>query len=679
MSNIGNWPARHVHLDFHTSELIPGVGSRFSKAQFQRALKLGRVNHITLFAKCHHSWSYYPTRAGQKHPTLKIDLLGQQIEACREIGVRCPIYFTVGWSATDAQRHPEWCCHNLDGSLAAISFDPKATPETPKPNYSWKNLCVNTGYRDLVIAQTQEIVDSYHVDGFFYDICFFPRCYCDKCRADMTAAGITIGDSPANVAAATMFYTGVWKRLFEDCRRVIHAKFPNASVFFNGRAHQDTPPELLALQTHYELEDLPTTWGGYDKFMPRAKYFATLDNPPKHVMAMSGKFHTSWGEFGGFKHPDAIKFEAACMIAYGAACSFGDQLHPCGEMDMGTYANVGKAYAYVQKIEQYGLPSRPFSTLAIYVDPGASAEYRGGDLDHEQGVANMLMEAGLDYEIAGATSDLSRYQTIILPGRRCLDSESAKRISAYVARGGCLLVLGESALLAGEEQLAVDIGAKYIGPASFQMDYIVAGKQISKGLEPDCPSPVLSYTAGIRVRPRKGTTKLAAIREPYFDRTYGHYCSHMNTPYQMADAPHAGVIQKGKVIFMAHPWGKLYRDHGARYHRDLLLDVLRRLHTKPTVQAALPSAGRVVVAHQPDKRRYCVHLLYAPPLQRGRCLVIEDMPELRDVKVTLRVPQKIRRVSLPLNRKSLRPTRTAGALSAMVPRVTCHQVVMFEY
>ena len=30
-------PTRQVHLDFHTSEFIPGVGSSFSKENFQEA------------------------------------------------------------------------------------------------------------------------------------------------------------------------------------------------------------------------------------------------------------------------------------------------------------------------------------------------------------------------------------------------------------------------------------------------------------------------------------------------------------------------------------------------------------------------------------------------------------------------------------------------------------------
>jgi hypothetical protein len=100
--------SRQVHLDFHTSEHIPGVGVRFDRKQWQAALKAGCLNSITVFAKCHHSWSYYPTKVGMPHPTLQRNLLKEQIDASHAIGVRAPIYFTIGWSATDAERHPDW-------------------------------------------------------------------------------------------------------------------------------------------------------------------------------------------------------------------------------------------------------------------------------------------------------------------------------------------------------------------------------------------------------------------------------------------------------------------------------------------------------------------------------------------------------------------------------------------
>jgi hypothetical protein len=52
---------------------------------------------------------------------------------------------------------------------------------------------------------------------------------------------------------------------------------------------------------------------------------------------MTGKFHQTWGEFGGFKRPEALRYECAAMLAFGARCSIGDQLHPSGEMNPDTY------------------------------------------------------------------------------------------------------------------------------------------------------------------------------------------------------------------------------------------------------------------------------------------------------------------------------------------------------
>ena len=70
---------RQIHLDFHTSEHIPDVGAAFDAAAFADRLVEARFNWITLFGKCHHGMSYYPTRAGTVHPALKFDLLGEQI------------------------------------------------------------------------------------------------------------------------------------------------------------------------------------------------------------------------------------------------------------------------------------------------------------------------------------------------------------------------------------------------------------------------------------------------------------------------------------------------------------------------------------------------------------------------------------------------------------------------
>jgi hypothetical protein len=99
---------RQIHLDFHTSELIPDVGARFKADAFAERLADARVNWVTLFAKCHHGLSYYPTRAGTMHPALGFDLLGEQVAACRKRGIVTPAYISVRVDEHNAHVHPEW-------------------------------------------------------------------------------------------------------------------------------------------------------------------------------------------------------------------------------------------------------------------------------------------------------------------------------------------------------------------------------------------------------------------------------------------------------------------------------------------------------------------------------------------------------------------------------------------
>ena len=65
-------PFRQIHLDFHTSEHIPGVGDDFDPEEFVQTLKRGDVNSITCFARCHHGWIYFDTKLilERRHPRL---------------------------------------------------------------------------------------------------------------------------------------------------------------------------------------------------------------------------------------------------------------------------------------------------------------------------------------------------------------------------------------------------------------------------------------------------------------------------------------------------------------------------------------------------------------------------------------------------------------------------------
>ena len=135
------------------------------------------------------------------------------------------------------------------------------------------------------------------------------------------------------------------------------------------------------------------------------------------------------GEFGGFKHPDAIRYEAAAMIANGVACNFGDQMHPSGEMDLETYRNIGQAYIYVEQIEAYGLGGKPVSRLGVWLS---------GNTADDEGVSSMLQELHEDFVVVDPTKNLVGLDTIILTGAPGLKPAHAEILNRFVQRGaGC--------------------------------------------------------------------------------------------------------------------------------------------------------------------------------------------------------------------------------------------------
>lgn len=650
--------SRQVHLDFHTSEHLPGVGSRFTKANFQQALQIGKLNSITIFAKCHHGWCYYPSETGRMHPTLSFDLTGAKIEAAHEIGVKAPIYITVGWSANDADRHPEWCVRKQDGTIDAARFDFDAKPEDKRPIVSWKFLCPSGAYARHIYDLTREICNRYPiVDGLFYDICFGPLCWCENCMRIMEEERL----DPHRIEDATACHRLKWRRFARECKRLLSEGHPQATVFFNGGAHM-YPRDWHDLHTHFELEDLPTTWGGYDKMPARALFFARTG---KDYLGMTGKFHTMWGEFGGFKPAAAMTYECAAMLAYGARCSIGDQMHPAGEVDLETYRLIGEAYDYVEQVEPWCFDAESTSSLGMVLS---------GNTPSDEGLVKMLLEKRLDFDIVSGDEPLRRFDAVILPDAVVLDEPQAERYRTYIRSGGNVLLTGKSGLDADQRRFMIDIGATYLGPARYENDYLQMGDALNRGM---VTSPFLCYEGAERVTAEDGEI-LAAIREPYFNRTYARYCSHQNTPYRTETAEHPGAVRKGGVVYLAHPVCRLYFEHGAQFHRDVLINALQLIYPDPIMKVNMPSAGRARLTKQRRQHRYVLHLLYGSPIRRGRALVIEDLPPLYDVRVELQIKERIRRVYLAPQGTGLSFVQTDRRLSLTVPRVECHQIVVLD-
>lgn len=655
-------PSRQVHLDFHTSEHIGGIASKFDKEQFQQALKLGHVNGICVFGKCHHGYFYYPTQVGTSHPGLEPgrDLAGEMMDACHEIGIYAPLYLTFGWSHLDSKEHPEWNARKKDGTFCgARDYDFNAKPTDPKPESAWIHLCTAGGYRQYLYDMTEEACRRYkQLDGLFFDICFWNElCYCDHCRKGMQEAGVDI-DDPAAVKA----YADTQKRItVEGLNAIVHAHHPDATIFYNTGGAAIEKPQWHFAGTYFELEDLPTVWGGYDKLPVRARYFSGTG---KECMATTGKFHRAWGEFGGFKTKEALRYECAAIFAYGARAKVGDQLHPNGKMDLETYRNIGYAYSYIEQIEDYCLDTAETAKLGLLVGTNSTIC---------NATAKLLLDSQIDFDIVCKDGDFTKYDTIIIPETFRMDEVDAAEMDAFVKQGGKVMILGGGGLKRNADEFAFDVPFTYEGKSEYDMDFF----QLAEETEGIVSSPVLCYRSAHKVS-GKGEVH-SYVYEPYFSRTYEKFCSHYNTPYKEEKALYPGAIQCGNVMYVAHELGSLYVNYGATYHRRYFAWLLRKLYNADSMIAELPSQGRIHFVKREQTKQYMAHLLYASPVRRGEVEILEDFPTLYNIPLKIQVPEEVISARLIPQGTELEMEKCGQWLQLTVPQLQSHQMVVFEY
>lgn len=656
---------RQVHLDFHTSPAIAGVGARFDKKKFQSALKAGHVDSISVFSKCHHGWSYHPTTVGKMHPGLGgFDLLRAQVDACREIGVATPVYLSAGIDDLVGHEHPEWR-RSYQGRFTGWQPDPTG------PGFA--QLCFRSPYLDYLCDQIREACRLFpEANGIFLDIINAGRCTCEYCVRHMKERGL----DPRSEADLDREAEDTLRLYYERTTAAARELDPSMPVFHNSGNFDPKHRDLLPFFSHLELESLPTGGWGYDHFPLSAKYVAGLG---KDFLGMTGKFHTSWGEFGGFKHPNALRYECAAMLAYGAKCSVGDQLHPDGHMDESTYDLIGAAYAEVERKEPWCGGVRNVADVAILQEcaqPGCPSDRATAS---DIGAGRMLLEEHILFDLIDNDADFGRYRLLVLPDAVRVDAPLRAKLEAYLAAGGKLFLSAASGLDADRKGFLFDVGATTEGVSPYAPDYVLPKAGFHA---PYVSTPMVAYEASQRLTVTDGES-LGDVFDPYFNRTsHDFFCSHQHTPNRPDPSGFACGVRKGSIVYLAHPVFRLYARFGATAVREYAMRCLRALLGAPTLDVeGLPTTGRATLQRQAAEGRSVLHLLYAPTVKRGGIggrdvEIIEDFVPLAGIKVALRPAEPVSAVRLVPQGEALPFTRDPdGTVRFVVPSLLCHQMV----
>jgi hypothetical protein len=667
---------RQIHLDFHTSPFIDGIGEKFDRKQWQDTLKKGHVDSITTFAVCHHGWSYYDTKVGEMHPQLKFDLLREQYEASKEIGVNVPIYITAGVNDWLLAKHPEWREIGPDGRYLGWS------PSVLKPGF--RTVCFNSPGLDFLCQQIIEVALLFpECDGIFLDIISQGPCCCPYCLKSMRENGYDPELEEDRKRHAQEVVLMKYYRKTTDALRSVSGTMP---IFHNSGHITRGKRDILPYFSHLELESLPTGGWGYDHFPISAKYVKQLG---MDFLGMTGKFHNTWGEFGGFKHPNALRYECAAMLAYGARCSVGDQLHPCGELDDSTYEIIGQAYAEVEAKEPWVKNAANVADIALLsVESTKSGfSHREADESADTGAARVLLEEHFLFDIIDTEMDFDQYKMLILPDCIAIDGKLKNKLDAYLASGGRIVLSGDSGLNQEKNGFVFDTGAEFCGAGESEPDYILPAKEYQAEF---VHSPLVMYKKSNRIKVRKGES-LGQTFDSYFNRTWEHYCSHQHTPNKPEPSGYDCGVINGNILYFAHPVFSIYYQQGAVAYRQYIAKALRRFLAKDqSLLVNMPSTGRVSMSEQKSESRYVLHLLYANTIKRGGNIplagempksieVIEELMPLNNIKAAVKVDKSIKKVTLEPQGQEVPFFVVDGVCEFEVDSFTCHQMAALHY
>ncbi len=684
-------PWRKVHYDFQMDAPHGQVGAGFDPKEFVDALLAAHVDAVTVFAKNTYGWCLFPSASGPVHPDMvEKDLLGKQVAACREAGIKVYVYLAYAWDELLAERRPDLLVRRRDRSSMQ-----RPVGEQPM----WSALCIShPEILERCKRHVDEVLDYCEPDGVWFDMVYpaYAECYCWRCLSEIRE----LGHDPLDIGAQRLHKNDVHSRVLKSLSEHVHSRRPDAQVDFNTQATLGLGDRIDYIDS-IDIEALPTGGWGYWYFPVHARYARSFGVP---VYGMSGRFHTAWGDYGGLKHPNQLRTEVAGIVAQGVRCDIGDQPLPSARPDRATFETIGDAYADVVRVQEYLTGAVPAIEAAIVVDgpplshllalteepsvfPAAHSAAIGG-------LAKLLTETQVQYDVVEKSAELERYRLLVLPDTLQIDESLARRLNDYLAAGGSLIGSHASLHVPAE---APDAPARLwpallsdivVTSSPYQPAYTRADGDLLADLHRyrdyefaiygECDRWAVPDGAGLEVHGR--------LSEAGFQRWQPGWQS--APPIEKTD--YATVVSAPGLGAFSFPLASAYNEHGYWFYRTLFERMVDKVLPSKLIRTSAPRSAEVTVTHQASSSergaRWIVHIVNYSPLRRAHgkngnadtVEYVEDPIPLHDVRIGLDVSTSVITALEAHSGKELDVSQHEGRWTVTVPRIDLVAVVVFE-
>ncbi len=642
-------PKWGVLYDFHTMPTFPEAGKDFDCDAIAEQLSRCGVDFVVFPARCNLGTAYYDTRLGIRHPSLQFDLLRQMIDAMHKRGIMISAYMNVGLSHEEGLLHREWTTVTPEG----YAYKP------PYENHFFRQMCYNSGYAEHLLGMIGELLE-YSLDGFFFD-CFTPHpCIGAECIREQKKLGMEQDEY-------ALFSR---QRLAHRISDRIKAGGRDYLLYFNGIRFD----QQLDMATYLEYECLPTGGWGYESLQLNSRYLRTLKIP---VLNMTGRFHESWGDFGGIRTRASLLYDCVTGLAHGMGTNIGDHFHPRGDMNMAVYDLIGDVYGELQRLQPWLDGARAVADTALMI----SAEVQDNNMASvpfihaSWGYGRILAELRQQFDVLTPDQDFSAYRLLILSDGIRFTPELAARVRKFIANGGKVISCAYAGLRIDTDEFALPElwGAECLGESPHDPAYFRPLGKIDGFPE----MPVALYEPGIALRSTTAETA-AEIIKPYFNRHFDQEHAYLYLPPDKPDGTAALTVNE-HVAHFSHPIGMSYYRHAQVPLRVFLGSVIRRLQPDPLLRVGkLPSYGRATVTEQ-ENRRIVWLTAYVPERRGAKIDMIEEGSEVSNLEITLRTDgREIRNVYTAPDCTPLEFSMKNCFCKVLLPKMTGYAVIVLE-